>query len=223
MIESTKLPHIDKEELSLAASVGARMDEARNLCALPQTDAAALLGIDQVELRRIEDGLFGPLPLKVIRKAAEIYNVSADWLFGLSSDWEVGDEELRRQRDFASQLQRKIIENHALIIAKQIRQENKVDALSAAAAALGPAIQGIDDSFMRFWEKNQEFANMPGGSAVLGAIDRANAAAHKAAGKLVRVKCLPVDSLQAYPIKEPANLPASKRKQSNQTVKLAKA
>ncbi|MBD9356803.1 hypothetical protein [Methylomonas albis] len=74
--------------------------------------------------------------------------------------------------------------------------------ISESVAALGPAIQAIDDAFMRFWQQNQEFENMAGGSAVLGRIDLAQCVARSATLQAVRAKALPIHALATLPQKQ---------------------
>lgn len=199
MIDTQNIPKPDKNEIAIISTVGARLRIARELCSHQQNQAAELLGVPVEDLRVVETSVdVDHIPLKLIRAAAEVYNVSTDWLLGLSDDWETDDIEIRKQRDFLAALERLHVENYSKTIAKQIQQDNKIQALSDAVAALAPAIKAIDDSFMQFWKKNQKFADMPGGSTVLRRIDEANAAAHAATCQMVRFKCAPFEALQIF-------------------------
>lgn len=190
-----------KDEVLLSKQVGLRLAEARNdLRKLSQAKAAQLLGIDAADLRLIEEGL-KIVPITLIKNASEAFDVSVDWIMGLQpDDWELC-EEVRKEREFLAGIQTLHLTNYSKALAKQLEQDNKLSALSDAVAALGPAIQAIDDAFMTFWLKNQEFEDMPGGAQVLSRIDLAQAAARAATLSLVRAKALPVHTLASLPKK----------------------
>ncbi|WP_446810559.1 helix-turn-helix domain-containing protein [Methylomonas sp. 2BW1-5-20] len=197
------LDKIDKDEVLISKMVGLKLVEARKLSnqhTFTQHQAAELLGISQNDLRLMEEG-FMQVPLGVIKKAAEVFYVSTDWLLWIvADDWELAPES-RRERDFLSGLEMIHLESRAKAVAKQLEQDSRLAALSDAVAALGPAIQAIDDSFVQFWQKNPEFHDMPGGASVLGRIDQAQAAARAAVLQLVRAKALPVHTLSTLPPK----------------------
>ncbi|PKD39561.1 hypothetical protein CWO84_14760 [Methylomonas sp. Kb3] len=195
-------PEIDKDEIALSKEVGLRMLEARKeFCKLSQKQAADMLGITSDQLRAMEEGLL-LVPLSVIKKAAEIFDVSAEWLLSITDDWEFCEE--TRERDFLAGMERLQLENHAKTVAKQLSQDNKITALADALALLGPAIQAIDDGFTHFWMANPEFENMPRSAVILNRIDQAQALARSATLSLVRVKALAIDSLAALPQPKPA-------------------
>jgi len=170
---------IDKDEVLLSKQVGLRLAEARKeFCKLSQQQAAELLGIHPDQLRAMEEGL-SLVPLSLIKKAAEAFAISACWILGLvADDWEL-DIETRRERDFLVALEKLHLESRAQQVAKQVEQDNKLAALSEAVTLLSQAVQAIDDSFMAFWAKNEEFTDMAGGSSVLGRIDQGQAAARR--------------------------------------------
>ncbi|PKD41983.1 hypothetical protein CWO84_02865 [Methylomonas sp. Kb3] len=195
---------IDKDEVLLSKQVGLRLAEARNdLCKLSQAKAAQLLGIDAGDLRLMEEGL-KTVPITVVVAVARAFDLSADWILGLvADDWEL-DQETRRERDFLVALEKLHLESRAQQVAKQVEQDSKVAALSDAVALLGQAIQAIDDSFMIFWQKTQEFESFPGGAQVLNRVDQAICASRAATLSLVRAKALPIESLAALPQPRPA-------------------
>jgi len=194
---------IDKDEVLLSKQVGLRLAEARKeFCKLSQQQAAELLGIHPDQLRAMEEGL-SLVPLSLIKKAAEAFAISACWILGLvADDWEL-DIETRRERDFLVALEKLHLESRAQQVAKQVEQDNKLAALSEAVTLLSQAVQAIDDSFMAFWAKNEEFTDMAGGSSVLGRIDQGQAAARAATLSLVRAKILPIHALAALPQPKP--------------------
>ncbi len=75
------------------ATLAQRLVEARRMCGLSQADAAERLGYaNSSGLCKAEDG-HGNIQLWLVIKAAKVYEVSTDWLLGLTDDWEA-DERL---------------------------------------------------------------------------------------------------------------------------------
>ncbi|EIC30574.1 hypothetical protein Metal_2888 [Methylomicrobium album BG8] len=71
-------------------TLGERMKVARELCGFSQLKAAKLLGYaNSSKLAKIEGATdTNSVPLWLIPKAADVYEVSVDFLFGVSDDWE---------------------------------------------------------------------------------------------------------------------------------------
>ena len=79
------------EQAALVKTIGARLRYAREtLCNLSQQEAARRLGYENPsKLSKIENASdTNSVPLWMICKAAKVYGVSIDFLFGLTSDWE---------------------------------------------------------------------------------------------------------------------------------------
>jgi len=102
-------------QLDLVKTVGARLRASRELNNLSLSEAARRLGYSNPsKLSKVENATdTNSVPLRLIRDAARIYDVSTEYLFGLSDDWETGvprgmtgwlmDEwEFQRRRDAAA-------------------------------------------------------------------------------------------------------------------------
>lgn len=125
----------DKLEAKAVRTVSARLKEARELCAHTLAVAAQLLGVRRTDLLRVETGIdIGKIPLWLIRRAAEVYNVPSDYLFGLCDNFDGDDPEAFRERDFLASVQRLHVENYSRVIADQTRQDNRLKALNTAVA-----------------------------------------------------------------------------------------
>lgn len=196
---------IDKDEVLLSKKVGLRLVQARKLSdqyRFTQQKAAELLGISAGDLRLMEEGLM-LVPLTVIKKAAEVFDVSADWLLGLvADDWEL-DIETRRERDFLVGLERLHLENHTKVIVKQLEQGQKLEALTDVVTTLTQGIVDLDFAFCRLWELNPQFTDMLGGASFLSRLDQINQSARAATLSLVRAKALPIHALAALPQPRP--------------------
>lgn len=81
--------------LGLSKIFGARMRIARELCGLNQTEAAHRLGyanpskLNKVELASDTNSV----PFWLIPRAAEVYQVSSDYLLGLADEWQCNRSE----------------------------------------------------------------------------------------------------------------------------------
>jgi transcriptional regulator with XRE-family HTH domain len=78
------------DQAQIVKTFGDRMIQARELCGISQQRAAELLGYaNSSKLAKIEAASdTNSVPLWLIPKAAEIFGVSVDFLFGVSDDWE---------------------------------------------------------------------------------------------------------------------------------------
>jgi len=94
------------EQVQLAKAIGARLREAREMQGMSQTRAAFLLGYrNSSKLTKVEAGMDGgkhaakTIPIWLLRKAAMIYQVSLDYLFGLTETMESDEPRHDAQRE----------------------------------------------------------------------------------------------------------------------------
>lgn len=89
----------------LIQTIGDRMRQARELCNLSQAEAAKRLGYqNSSKLSKVENATNSKtVPLWLILKAATVYEVSIDFLFGLSGDWDAGVR-MTRERETSAWL-----------------------------------------------------------------------------------------------------------------------
>jgi hypothetical protein len=187
---------IDKSEVALVKIVGGRLTEARLLCKLPRHVAAERLGVTVIDLERIETGVdIERIPLKVIRQASLIYDVSCDFLFGFSEDWEI-DPKTRQDREFAAYLHQSQTRLFSTWAVRQMRLERQMTTLAPAVDALRLAVSEIYEALDRFRALNEKFDLMLGGALLLNRIQKGNQAALSARNAMVKANLLP---LQKYP------------------------
>jgi len=190
----------DKAEIAVLKTVAARLKEARQLAGIHDYQAVNWLGVQAIELTKLEEGIHTS-PLSAIKKAAQIYGVSIDYLFGETDDWELCPE-IRKERDFSAHLQGLFAAEQAKVAVKLVEQDSQITTLSEVVTTLAPAIRAVYDAMLRFWELNPHFDQMAAGAPVIHYLDLADKAGREATCKLVRTGLLSLAALQNYSIAE---------------------
>jgi hypothetical protein len=177
---------VDKDEIAVIKLVGSRMREARELCKLPVHVAADRLGIPKPLLEKLEVGFDVPsLPLKWVRQASLVYDVSLDYLFGYTDDWELA-EETKQGREIGAWIHQQQSTLFAEWAVKQLRLERQVEAMTAAVGILPVEIEAIAGALDVFQAMNPDFDRLPAGSMLLHRIKRASEKAQEARRALIR-------------------------------------
>jgi plasmid maintenance system antidote protein VapI len=172
----------NKAEVEIMRTIGARMREARGLCGrsdslpMPVNEAAKLLDVTPKYLNRLELCVdVNAIPLTLIVQASRVYDVSMDYLFGFSSDWEVC-EEAKFERQVGIWIHDELNKTLAALASENIKLQTKLDALEHSAKALPEAVVKIASAFNRFCELNQQFDDMLAGATLLNRIQEASEA-----------------------------------------------
>jgi len=192
---------IDKREAAISRVIGAKLMEARELCGLLIEDAAKLLGIGKSELFRIERSRdLTTIPNWLIRKAAIVYDIGIDFLYGLQADdWEANEPKLRLERDTFSEMFQVTLDQVAKTENEQRKLDNKITALANTVAALPVAVKAVDDSFMEdFWQRNPGFDEMLGGATFIKHLDAALKIAAECNAEMVRFKAIHRDAIKVF-------------------------
>lgn len=160
---------------------GLHMKMARELSGYSQIRAAELLGYaNSSKLAKVEAASDGnSIPFWLIHKAAEVYNVSADFLLGISDSW---------QRDICLAQQQQL---EASIDQASAAEDNAVRALYERVSAISNAMVAVLDRqreikavICRFKTLNPEFEDMRLGAKLIRLIDEANREASLISKKL---------------------------------------
>jgi transcriptional regulator with XRE-family HTH domain len=152
----------------IVKTIGARMAAARELNGFSQQKAAQLLGYaNSSKLAKIEAASdTNSVPLWLISKAAEVYQVSIDFLFGISDDWErdpVIAQEKQIEDWLASQWQYvKDAQDHAFkaLHAKQVELSAAIDRTLRRSKENLECVE-------RVRQNNKGFDNLRGGAKLL--------------------------------------------------------
>lgn len=144
--------------------IAQRLREAREIANISVKNAARQLGFKtQSALCKIEKGLIKP-SINLILQAAQLYDVSADFIFGLNDDWEKSLY-CRQQRDCNSWIIHAINKNNNDVLQTLNIIKNKLYNLVEISEFLALKSQETNDAFLRFVELNKDdFLDLKGGA-----------------------------------------------------------
>lgn len=172
---------------AIIITIGLRLIEARELCGLSQSEAAGLLGVPLKILIRHErtvDRQQG-MSLSFIQRAAEVYEVSLDFLFGASDDWETGSR-MTQERAVSRWLFREFDSARCEQMAELRRIHNRIELLGGIIRRIAEHGDLVVRAFDRFRELNPAFEDARGGANVESSIDRLFESSESASRALYR-------------------------------------
>jgi transcriptional regulator with XRE-family HTH domain len=156
------------DQAQIVKTFGDRMIQARELCGISQQRAAELLGYaNSSKLAKIEAASdTNSVPLWLIPKAAEIFGVSVDFLFGVSDDWD-RDPIKSQERQVGQWLEahwKRAQEAQAdAFKALHAKQVELSEAIARTKARAKENLQQVE----RVRELNPEFDELKGGAKLL--------------------------------------------------------
>lgn len=177
------------EQAAIVRTIGARMKAAREMCNMSQLRAAESLGYkNSSKLSKVEgatDTL--SVPLRVIRRASEVYEVSIDYLFGALDDWERGAR-MTQEREVSRWMFAAWDEAHKRDMEVLRALHDRLEAMSGVIAAMVDAGAEANAALTRFAELNPEFDDMRAGSRLVASVERVAGAAGAAKAKMARFR-----------------------------------
>lgn len=158
---------------SLIKSIGQRLREAREINNLSQTEAARRLGYaNSSKLAKVERASdTNSIPHWLIAKAANLYDVSIDYLYGTTDDFEL-DARKCIERDTAQWVFDAMEEMHLRSMDALKKLNNKTYEIDGFITRMLEASDELNLAFERFMQINPCFDDMRGGSRVLRAVER---------------------------------------------------
>ncbi len=174
-----------REQARLVQTIGARLAEARELCNMSQSVAAQRLGYsNSSKLSKVEGATdTNSVPLWLIVRASKLYDVSIDFLFGTSDDWETG---LRRP------VQGWLLDTWQAARVRDLEALEKLHRRVGTISSLLPAVaneaERTAEAIERFAELNPEFEEMRGSARLAAAAENLIHHAAKANGAAQRFR-----------------------------------
>lgn len=176
------------EHAAIVRTIGVRMREARELCNLSQSEAARRFGYaNPSKLSKIEAASdTASVPLWSILAAARVYEVSVDFLFGITDDWEIGTP--RGTQAYLMDIWQEARERDLRALDKL---NTRVTAVAEAVGAMIAASRRMGDALSGFRARNGEFDDMPASAPVVHRLARLEAVAREAEVKLHKLHLAP--------------------------------
>jgi len=180
---------IRQEQAAAVKMIGARMRQAHELCNLSQNAAAKRLGYsNSSKLSKVEGATdTNSVPLWLILRAAKVYEVSIDFLFGASDDWETGAR-MTQEREVSAWLQDVWEKSRQRDMETLKRLHDRVQTLAETVADMVVLAEDAGLALTRFAELNPAFEEMRAGSRLVSAVERASNAAKSAKAKMARFR-----------------------------------
>ena len=168
--KSPETPALRRKQIEAVKTIGARLKASRVLSNLSLSEAARRLGYSNPsKLSKVENATdTNSVPLWLIRDAAELYEVSTEYLFGLSDDWECG-----AHRGMTPYLLDQWDRMRSRDLQALIALQQHVEAATAVIPAIQRDAQGVIDAINRLADLNgDEFLELRGGSILTAAANR---------------------------------------------------
>jgi transcriptional regulator with XRE-family HTH domain len=179
-----------QERSTLVKVIGDRMRQARELCNLTQITASKRLGYKtSSKLSKIETATnASSVPFWLIERAARVYEVSTDFLFGRIDDWETGSR-MTLERNTSQWMfdAWETLRQRDMNVLKLLH--DRTETLASAVSSSLSATEDIQAALNRFSELNSDFEeNMRGGARLVAAVERASTAAREADSRMKKHK-----------------------------------
>jgi len=166
-------------------TIGARMREARELCNMSQSAAAKRLGYSNPsKLSKVEGATdTNSAPLWLIVRAARLYDVSIDFLFGASDDFETG-----LQRPVQTWLIGEWEKSRLADMKALEKLHRRVAAVSSLLPAVADEAERTAEAIKSFSCLNPEFEDMRGSARLAAAAENLIRHAEKASSTIQRFR-----------------------------------
>lgn len=174
------------DQTNLVRIIGRRMRDAREMCNINQVTAADRLGYQtSAKLSKVENATENSVPLLLIAKAAKLYQVSTDYLMGVSEDWEV-DSRHTIDREVSQWVGEAWEEARRRDLEVLVWLKHRVDAVSHTIPAICAATLRAQEAFESFLDLNPCFEDMKGGNRLVIALEGVSDAARVADSSMKR-------------------------------------
>ena len=171
-----------QEQQVMAKSVGERLKEAREMVGLAQLEAATQIGYaNSSKLSKIEKGKHSSqIPMWMLKRAAQVYDVSLDYLLGITETMERNgpDHSIMREMMIHMREEWNISRGRDLLITERLN--GRIRQLEDCFAHMESAASDAELALARVVELNPEWQDMRGGSRLADATQATSAAIRNA-------------------------------------------
>ena len=171
------------EQNAIVRTIGERMRQARELCNLSQSEAARRFGYaNPSKLSKVEAAIdTNSVPLWLILNASRLYDVSVDFLFGITDDWESG-----LPRGSPAWLLDAWNKMRLRDIGLLDRVHSEAATVACTTSDVLDAVRGVGDALTIYRERNPGFDDSAASSLLVSRISRLEMAAKRAEAGLKR-------------------------------------
>lgn len=169
--------NVKSEQAAVVKTIGARMREARELCNMSQSAAARRLGYSNPsKLSKVEGATdTNSAPLWLIVRASKLYDVSVDFLFGVSDDFETG-----LQRPVQTWLIGELEKSRLADMKALEKLHRRVSVVCSLLPSVADEASRAVAAIRRFQELNPEFDDLRGGATLIAVAEKLSGHAQKA-------------------------------------------
>ena len=163
-----------QQQASVVRLCGERLKLARELNQLSMQEAATRMGFaNKASLSKFETAKHvAGIPLWVIAKAAEVYEVSADYLLGVTDDWQVAPR-IRQSREVTAWLQSSLEKYRTRDLDTLSLLHEGMVRIVTGQGDISVAVQELAEATDKFRELNPRFVDMRGGASVIRCTENA--------------------------------------------------
>lgn len=178
-----------KSQINAVKSIGKRMREARELCGLSLSVAANRFGYSNPsKLSKVEGATdTNSVPLWLIAEASIIYEVSIDYLFGVTDDWETGAR-MTQERDVSQWLFDAWDKARSRDMAVLKTMHSDVELMDKITRLTLDHLEHIDAALQRYVELNPQFEDQRGGVRLSSSISDATGHAKESRRQMERFR-----------------------------------
>lgn len=202
-------PATQAQQVEAVRLVGERLRIARELNGLPLAEASKRFGFSSesgANLSKLETAKHvSAIPLWVIREAAKIYEVSADFLLGVTDDLRMVPR-VQLTSDVSAWLFDAMERGRARDMEVLASLQHQVVMVFECERATSLTVQEFEAAWARWLELNPGFEGMRGGATVAKRLEELQAAAARTAAQLTKFRQMMRAAKQVPPVDEQLTL-----------------
>lgn len=179
-----------QEQAELARQVGARLKEAREMVGLSQLNAAKQIGYaNSTKLSKIETGKHSSqIPMWVLKRAAQVYDVSIDYLLGVTETMEREDLRHSALREMMVHMREDWERLRGRDVLVQSNMLERIRHVEQSVVHIDTEAEAAEKALLRVIELNPTWQDTKGGCKLLATVQSTSAAARNARRNMQRFR-----------------------------------